>query len=131
MRMMISIIFIFCLRLLLSCECEHVYDEDVIALIDAEGDCYSDEGLYRQDNPKTQMQYSGPKPEKILQQAQYAFDTFRYNKCIEKIKEYERVAFPPPYDFPSPQEKLVILAYKAYSNRFLKKYDSALTILKK
>jgi hypothetical protein len=67
-----------------------------------------------------------PDPKKILKQAQYAFDSFRYNKCLEKIKEYERTAFPPPYDFPSAEEKLVILAYKAYSNRFLKKYDSAI-----
>lgn len=127
MRNYIFLIFAFCLSSFASaCECEHVYDADVIAIIEAEGDSYSDDYLYRKEDLKTQMLNPGIRPEKILQQAAYAFDTFRYNKCLEKIKEYERVAFPPPYDFPSPGEKLTILAYKAYANRFLKRYDTAI-----
>lgn len=110
-----------------TCECEHLYSADIIAQIDAEGDTYSDDYLYEKENHKTQMIDPGPKPEKILQQAAYAFDSFRYKKCLEKIKEYERANYPPPYDYPSQEEKLTILAYKAYCNRFLKKYDSAIT----
>ncbi len=104
----------------------HAYDEDVIQFIDAFND-----GDELDNDLQVQMQLipygiTPPNPKKILQQASYAFDTFRYSKCIEKIKEYEKAAFPPPYDYPSPREKLIILAYKAYSNRFLKRYDSAI-----
>lgn len=110
-----------------TCGCQHFYDEDVIALIEKEGDDYSDDYLYTKRLAALMVNpHPGPKPEKIIQQAAYAFDSFRYNKCLEKIKEYERVAFPPPYDYPSPEEKLTILAYKAYSNKFLKKYESAI-----
>lgn len=129
MRILLFIVLTVCLRIpTIACECAHIYDEDVVSLIDSEGDTYLDDYLYQSDGIKTQMIYGiePPNPKKIIQQAQYAFDSFRYNKCLEKIKEYERVAFPPPYDFPSAEEKLMILAYKAYSNRFLKKYDSAI-----
>ena len=123
-KCLIFLVF-FLPAILQTCPCEHTYDADVIALIDAEGDtCLHD--VYDQEDVKLQMIDPGHKPEKLLQQASYAFDTFRYNKCLEKIKEYEKVAFPPPYDYPSPKEKLTILAYKAYCNRFLKKYDSAI-----
>lgn len=126
MRIFIFIILAFCLNALASvCECAHVYDAGVIAIIDAEGDTVFDD-FYEKEDIKLQMMYVGPKPETLLKQAEYAFDTFRYNKCLEKIKEYEKVNYPPPYDYPSPEEKLTILAYKAYSNRFLKKYDSAI-----
>lgn len=126
-HILILTMYILCFRSIsTSCECEHIYDADVIAIIEAEGDTYSDDYLYSQEDLKTQMMYSVQSPKKILQQAAYAFDTFRYNKCLEKIKEYERVAFPPPYDFPNPEEKLTILAYKAYANKYLKKYDSAI-----
>lgn len=129
MRVLLFVILISCLRVsTIACECAHIYDANIISLIDSEGDNYRDDYLYQKDDIKTQMIYGiePPNPKKILQQAQYAFDSFRYNKCLEKIKEYERAAFPSPYDFPSVEEKLVILAYKAYSNRFLKRYDSAI-----
>lgn len=129
MHIFLFTILIICLRsIAFACECSHVYDAEVIALIDAEGDICSDDYLYLKEDRQSQMIYGieHQNPKTILKQAQYAFDSFRYNKCLEKIKEYERVAFPPPYDFPSPEEKLVILAYKAYSYRFLKKYDSAI-----
>lgn len=129
MFILLFIIVTACLRIpALACECAHVYDADIISLIESEGDTYLDDYLYQREGIKTQMIYGidPPNPKKILHQAQYAFDSFRYNKCLEKIKEYERTAFPPPHDFPSSKEKLVILAYKAYANKFLKKYDSAI-----
>jgi tetratricopeptide (TPR) repeat protein len=123
MRVVIFAILAFFARAVTSaCECEHIYDMDVMAIIDAEGD-FVDKKV-----AQFELYYEGPRgpsPKKLLQQAQYAFDSFHYNKCLEKIKDYERLAFPPPY-FPSPQEELTILAYKAYANRFLKKYNSAI-----
>lgn len=132
LKMSISIylfsIFLSCLWFeIFACECSHVYDAGIRAIIDAEIDIDMDDYLYKKKF-QSQLIYGIelPDPKKILKQAQYAFDSFRYNKCLEKIRDYERFAFPPPYDFPSAEEKLVILAYKAYSNRFLKKYDSAI-----
>lgn len=110
-----------------ACGCMHTYDADVIARVEAEGDICLDE--FDQQDLTTQIVIIENRlspSEKLLEQAAYAFDTFRYNKCLEKIKAYEREAFPPPYEYPSPEEKLPILAYKAYCNRFLKRYDSAI-----
>lgn len=109
--------------LLNACECEHIYPPEIIAEVESEYDLSHDDNLYG-INPNQNNVYN-PDMEKLLQKAAYAFDTFKYEKCLEYIKEYEKYFSPRLTTMPN-EKKLIILAYKAYSARYLKKYDSAI-----
>ncbi len=104
-----------------ACECEHVYEYEIMATVDAEYDENEDDYLYdsnicrqREDDPK-----------KLLKLASYAFDKLRYRKCLQYIKRYEDVVSPPPYA-PSKEQKIIIETYRAYCKKYLKSYDSAI-----
>jgi tetratricopeptide (TPR) repeat protein len=118
------IFFLLFFSNLFSCECEHQYDEEIIREVDQELDIYNDDTLYEVVHIPSQYNPQ-PDPEKTLKKAAYAFDSFRYNKCLEYIKQYERVLVLPMQIIPN-DKKLTILAYKAYCKKFLKRYDSAI-----
>lgn len=106
-----------------ACECEHLYELEIMTTIDLEEDIERDDYLYEMG--RYQDLYKKD-PDRLLKEATYAFDKFKYNKCLEKIKEYERYITPPPPQVISVKDEIIISTYKAYCNRFLKRYHTAI-----
>lgn len=111
------------------CEPLHIFDDSVIIDDDEPNDDYLyclDDYEYAQFNIQTnQANYAQPHPpEYYLNKAIKAYDLFKYDKCIQYIKEYERETSRPPR-LPSNEEKVLALSYKAYCKKYQKKYESA------
>ncbi len=111
----------------------HQFDQDVLEDVDEDN---SDDYLYHLDdsyllaNPRFPGQdapvgYTPETLEKQFQKAVKAFDEFQYEKCLKKIREYEKMAQKPPYKL-SDSRKVTVIAYKAYSYKYLKQYEKAI-----
>lgn len=62
--------------------------------------------------------------EYYLDKASQAYDKFKYEKCLDYIRDYEVRVSKPPYER-TITEKVIVLAYTAYCKKALKKYSAA------
>lgn len=109
----------------LECSLEQIGDHDDNDLYDLSNFSFD---KYKAAKPKpTDMPSKRPEPhtpEYYLEKASYAYDTFKYKKCLDYIHDYEVRINQPTYE-KTLNEKVIALAYRAYCKKALKKYSSA------